>query len=141
MVKTFNGKDVDISALKEKNPHKLVLGNTNYNANGDLIGKGGKILKTRQQLMQEYYESNPKAVQKTTGLNKDSIKDIINMEKEIVNRDKINSNEYNLSKSTKPDVTVTFMDQVDTSLSDVETSLAQFEIEDDSSEEKPKRKK
>ena len=31
------------------------------NARGDELGKGGKIVRTREQIMSTYYENNPKA--------------------------------------------------------------------------------
>ena len=32
-------------------------------ARGDIIGPGGKIVKKREEVMADYYETNPKAIQ------------------------------------------------------------------------------
>lgn len=61
-MKSFKGKDVDVSAILEQNATTLAVGNMRVNARGDLIGKDGKILKTREQLENEYVRNNPDAV-------------------------------------------------------------------------------
>jgi hypothetical protein len=33
------------------------------NARGDELGAGGKVVKTREQILQDYYNQNPRAVQ------------------------------------------------------------------------------
>lgn len=74
MVKSFKGKDVDLGALIETSGGTLAVGNMRVNARGDLIGKGGKILKTREQLENEYIKNNPNAVKQreedSVGFNK-----------------------------------------------------------------------
>ena len=53
--KTAGGKMVDIETLRLANEGTLAIGNMNVNAAGDLIGKGGQVIKTRTELLKEYY--------------------------------------------------------------------------------------
>ena len=58
MTKSYRGKDINFSALHKKNEHTIALGNGPLcNARGDLIGKNGKIIKTREEQLKEYRES------------------------------------------------------------------------------------
>ena len=71
MVKSARGRDVNMQALKIANQKTVALGNAKMNARGDLLGKNGKIVKTREQLAQEYNKTPPSkvttvAVSKTT---------------------------------------------------------------------------
>jgi hypothetical protein len=61
-MKSFKGKEVDVSSVLEQSATTLAVGNMRVNARGDLIGKNGKILKTREQLENEYVKNNPDAV-------------------------------------------------------------------------------
>lgn len=73
MVKSIRGRDVDMQALRIKNQHVKAVGNANVNARGDLLGKGGKVIKTREQLAQEYNKKNANAV-KNVPISKDIVK-------------------------------------------------------------------
>ena len=58
MVRSYRGKDINFSALQKKYEHTIALGNgPTCNARGDLIGKDGKIIKTREEQIKEYKES------------------------------------------------------------------------------------
>ena len=58
MVRSYRGKDINFSALHKKYEHTIALGNgPTCNARGDLIGKDGKIIKTREEQIKEYKES------------------------------------------------------------------------------------
>lgn len=70
MVKSHKGKEVDIAAMAQANQHEVALGNARMNARGDILGKGGKIIKTREELSVEYNTKNPNAV-KTVALTQD----------------------------------------------------------------------
>jgi hypothetical protein len=61
-MKSYKGKEVDVSTILENNSKVLAAGNMRVNTRGDLIGRAGKILKTREQLENEYYTKNPDAV-------------------------------------------------------------------------------
>ena len=56
--KTAMGKAIDIDSLRVANENVIAVGNMRTNARGDELGAGGKILKTRAQLMQEYHKLN-----------------------------------------------------------------------------------
>ena len=56
--KTAMGKAIDIDSLRVANENVIAVGNMRTNARGDELGAGGKILKTRSQLMQEYHKLN-----------------------------------------------------------------------------------
>ena len=58
MVKSIKGKEIDMEAMQEANATTIALGNANMNARGDLIGRGGKILKTKEKLANEYHIMN-----------------------------------------------------------------------------------
>jgi uncharacterized protein YdcH (DUF465 family) len=60
--RTMQGKQIDIDAFLSRNEMTQAVGNMNVNARGDVLGVGGKIVKTREQVMSEYYRDNPKAV-------------------------------------------------------------------------------
>ena len=54
MVKSIRGKEINMQALKFNNQYATAVGNVRKNARGDLLGKNGKIIKTREQINQEY---------------------------------------------------------------------------------------
>jgi hypothetical protein len=60
------GKKIDIDAIRLKNETVIAVGNMKVNARGDQLGAGGKIVKTRDQLMKEYYALNTPVAQEMT---------------------------------------------------------------------------
>jgi hypothetical protein len=56
--KTMQGKQVDMDLLRQRNELTPAVGNAKVNARGDEIGKGGKIVKKREELVNDYYKSN-----------------------------------------------------------------------------------
>lgn len=50
---TYRGKHVDMELLRFKNQHQVAVGNLNMNARGDVLGRGGVIVKTREDLLKE----------------------------------------------------------------------------------------
>lgn len=56
------GNAVDIDQLRLANETTIAIGNAKTNARGDLLGAGGKVIKTRAQLMHEYHHLNIKPV-------------------------------------------------------------------------------
>ena len=52
------GKSVDIDQILLRNETTISVGNMKVNARGDELGPGGKIVKTRDQVMKEYYALN-----------------------------------------------------------------------------------
>ena len=59
--KTMQGREIDMDKLAMKNELVPAVGNMKVNARGDQIGTGGKIVKKREDIVAEYYETNPKA--------------------------------------------------------------------------------
>jgi len=58
MTRSYRGKEINMSALQKKYERTIALGNGPLcNARGDLIGKNGKIIKTREDQLKEYRES------------------------------------------------------------------------------------
>jgi hypothetical protein len=56
--RTAMGGAIDIDRLRLSNENTIAIGNTRTNARGDQLGPGGKVIKTRAQLQQEYYKLN-----------------------------------------------------------------------------------
>jgi hypothetical protein len=56
--RTAMGGAIDIDRLRLSNENTIAIGNTKTNARGDQLGPGGKVIKTRAQLQQEYYKLN-----------------------------------------------------------------------------------
>lgn len=59
--RTMQGKAVDMDLLRQRNELTPAVGNARVNARGDELGPGGKIVKKREDIMQDYYRDNPKA--------------------------------------------------------------------------------
>jgi len=57
MHRTANGKFLDMNALRIKSERTIAVGNSKQNARGDILGQGGQIVKTRDQIMNEYYNA------------------------------------------------------------------------------------
>ena len=57
--KTMQGKSIDMDLLRQKNELTPAVGNAKVNARGDELGPGGKIVRTREQVLKDYYASNP----------------------------------------------------------------------------------
>ena len=56
--KTALGKQIDVDHLALNNEHIIAVGNMRVNSRGDELGPGGKVVKTRDQIMKEYYALN-----------------------------------------------------------------------------------
>ena len=54
--KSANGKLVDLDGLRLKNEDTIAVGNMRTNARGDELGPGGKVVKTRNERMNENYK-------------------------------------------------------------------------------------
>jgi len=59
--RTMQGRTIDMDKLRGQNELTPAVGNMKVNARGDELGKGGKIKRTREQVMSTYYENNPNA--------------------------------------------------------------------------------
>lgn len=56
--RSMRGKLVDMNLLQKKNELTPAIGNARMNARGDEIGKGGKIVRKREDIVKEYYGQN-----------------------------------------------------------------------------------
>ena len=56
--RTAMGGAIDMDRLCLSNENTIAIGNARTNARGDQLGAGGKVIKTRAQLQQEYYKLN-----------------------------------------------------------------------------------
>jgi len=59
---TMRGKQIDMEQLNLKHETIPAVGNMKVNARGDQLGQGGKIVKTREQILADYYKNNPRAI-------------------------------------------------------------------------------
>ena len=56
----MRGKMVDMDQLQQRNELTPAVGNARVNARGDELGPGGKVVRKREDLMREYYETTNK---------------------------------------------------------------------------------
>lgn len=56
--RTANGKNINIDAIIAQNEESIAVGNMRVNARGDELGPGGRIERTRDKVLQEYYKLN-----------------------------------------------------------------------------------
>jgi hypothetical protein len=54
---TANGKIVDMDLLRQRNELVPAVGNVKVNARGDELGPGGKITRTREQVLADFYKA------------------------------------------------------------------------------------
>tara|TARA_B100001057_G_C22550658_1_gene833299 strand:- start:241 stop:552 length:312 start_codon:yes stop_codon:yes gene_type:complete len=65
IVTTARGKKIDFEALRRANETVRAVGNVPVNSRGDEIGPNGKVIKKREEIMNEYNSTNPNAVAHT----------------------------------------------------------------------------
>ena len=56
--RSMQGKVVDMELLALKNELVPAVGNIRVNARGDELGPGGKIVRKREDIMDDYYNNN-----------------------------------------------------------------------------------
>lgn len=81
MVKSYRGKEVDMVSLAKKNEKTVALGNAHMNGRGDRLGRGGKIIETREEMLEKYYNAN--TIQQATVNMKDNIEENAKIEDEL----------------------------------------------------------
>lgn len=59
---SMRGKEIDMEKMGLRFDKTPAVGNMKVNARGDEIGNGGKIIRTREQVLADYYAQNPKAI-------------------------------------------------------------------------------
>jgi hypothetical protein len=55
---SMKGKEIDMEKLALRNELTPAVGNISVNARGDELGPGGKILRTKEEILQDYYKNN-----------------------------------------------------------------------------------
>ena len=83
MVRSMQGKEVDMDKLIRQHELMPAVGNVRVNARGDELGAGGQIVRKREDIIAEYYETNPKAkkevepVKTKTNVNEEKIEESV----------------------------------------------------------------
>ena len=67
---SMRGREVDMDKLNLRFENVPAVGNAKVNARGDELGPGGAIKRTREQVLQDYYAKNPKAMQEELAANR-----------------------------------------------------------------------
>lgn len=57
--RTMQGKVIDLDQLRQKNEMTMAVGNARMNARGDELGPGGKVIRKREEIVNEYYTGRP----------------------------------------------------------------------------------
>jgi len=57
--RSMRGKQVDMDLLRKRNELTPAVGNARVNARGDELGEGGKIVRKKEDILADYYASNP----------------------------------------------------------------------------------
>ena len=60
------GKEIDMDAMLAMNEEQIAVGNMRVNARGDELGPGGIVLRTREEVMADYYKVEKQQVVYTT---------------------------------------------------------------------------
>lgn len=139
-MKSYKGKEVNVNKIFEEQAKTMAIGNMRINARGDVIGVGGKIVKTREQLENEYVDKNPNAAidkqKNLAGFNKGlaEYRDKV-IEKEISKSRESDdpykeTTETNKNLSTKKDEKVKFSVE-----SENNTDLDDLPLEDDADDD------
>lgn len=53
--KTMTGKTIDMDMLRQKNELTPAVGNARVNARGDELGAGGQIVRSKEDVLADYY--------------------------------------------------------------------------------------
>ncbi len=69
---SMRGIPVDMELLRKKNELTPAVGNARVNARGDELGPGGKIVKKREEVINEFYNKNTKMAKEGSGVFKGS---------------------------------------------------------------------
>jgi hypothetical protein len=60
----MQGREIDFEKLIRQNELSPAIGNMRVNARGDELGPGGKIIRSREEIVGEYYENSINTVPK-----------------------------------------------------------------------------
>lgn len=60
-----NGKVVDLDLLRQRNELTPAVGNARVNARGDQLGPGGKIIRSREDILNDFYSTAEEQAKKS----------------------------------------------------------------------------
>lgn len=61
--RTMQGREVDMDQLLQKNETVPAVGNVRMNARGDELGQGGKVVRSREEIVSKYYKDDQEGEQ------------------------------------------------------------------------------
>lgn len=64
--RTALGRSIDMDTIRLSNEETIAVGNMRVNARGDELGPGGEVVRTRNQVMNDYYKLNTPVVETST---------------------------------------------------------------------------
>jgi hypothetical protein len=65
--RTMQGREIDMDMLRKKNELTPAVGNARVNARGDELGAGGKIVRKREDIVNDYYKNTRTVPEENTG--------------------------------------------------------------------------
>lgn len=90
----MQGKEVDMDKLVRQHELMPAVGNVRVNARGDELGPNGQIVRKHEDIVAEYYESNPKAKS-----DRPAVRPIMPKKTAVIDSDKIE--ETTITKKSK----------------------------------------
>jgi hypothetical protein len=107
--RTNRGREFNMQAFVDNKGEAVAVGNSNRNARGDLLGPGGKVIATRQQITSEAY--NQRSAQPTTTTVK-----LNPMEQEVSRKDIVGADGVPRWEITYADGSVEIQDKLETKI-------------------------
>lgn len=105
---TNRGREFNMQAFVNNKGEVVAVGNSNRNARGDLLGSGGKIIATSQQITSEVYNRKSTQTSTTVKLNP--------MEQEISRKDIVGADGVSRWEITYADGSVEIQDKLETKI-------------------------
>ena len=56
--KSMRGVNIDLAKLMAKAEKSIAVGNTQTNARGDQLGRGGRVIKSADEIARDHYNAN-----------------------------------------------------------------------------------
>ena len=63
--RSMQGKEVDMSKLALQNETTVAVGNVRVNARGDELGPGGQIVRSREEILKDFYAAAEETAKKS----------------------------------------------------------------------------
>jgi hypothetical protein len=105
---TNRGREFNMQAFVNNKGEAVAVGNSNRNARGDLLGPGGKVIATNQQITSEVYNRKSTQASTTVKLNP--------MEQEISKKEIIGADGVPRWEITYADGSVEIQDKLETKI-------------------------